>query len=229
VAPGSGIGRAGIRLGIPDGRGEYIGVGAAETGTGLGMAPLPHSMSEWARENVPLLTALSSVAALAVVFGAVGGAIPSALLPRASDAVLAAIPHFNAAVSATAIATILLGWRAISRGNVERHRNFMVTSFALFTAFLGAYLYRLIHVGTTEFPGPEAVYTYLYLPFLGIHILLAILCLPFVFYALLLAATRPFEELYHTRHAQVGLVAAVLWLISFTMGIGVYVMLYHAF
>ena len=186
-------------------------------------------MSEWARENVPLLTAICSVAALAVVFGAVGGAIPSALLPRASDAVLAAIPHFNAAVSATAIVTILLGWRAISRGNVERHRNFMITSFALFTAFLAAYLYRLIHVGTTAFPGPEAVYTYLYLPFLGIHVLLAIVCLPFVFHALLLAATRPYEELYHTRHAQVGLVGAVLWLISFTMGIGVYVMLYHAF
>ncbi|WP_435075698.1 DUF420 domain-containing protein [Halorubrum sp. HHNYT27] len=186
-------------------------------------------MSAWARENVPLLTAVSSVVALALVFGAVGGVIPSALLPRASDAVLAAIPHFNAAVSATAIVTILLGWRAISRGNVRRHRAFMLTSVGLFAAFLSAYLYRLIHVGTTEFPGPEAVYTYLYLPFLGIHILLAILCLPFVFYALLLAATRPFSALYHTRHSQVGFVAAVLWLVSFSMGIGVYIMLYHAF
>ncbi|MDZ5810895.1 DUF420 domain-containing protein [Halorubrum sp. AD140] len=186
-------------------------------------------MFEWARENVPLLTALCSVVALAAVFGAVGGAIPSAVLPRASDAALAAIPHFNAAVSATAIATILFGWRAISRGNVRRHRALMLTSFGLFVAFLAAYLYRLIHVGTAEFPGPETAYTYLYLPFLGIHILLAIACVPFVFHALLLAATRPYEELYHTRHAQVGLVAAVLWLISFTMGIGVYVMLYHAF
>jgi len=186
-------------------------------------------MSEWARENVPFVTALLSVVALSLVFGAVGGVIPSALLPRASDAVLAAIPHFNAAVSATAIVTILLGWRAIARGNVARHKALMLTSFALFTAFLGAYLYRLIHVGTAEFPGPETVYTFLYLPFLAIHILLAIVCVPFVFYALLLAATRPYTELYHTRHAQVGLVAAVLWLISFTMGIGVYLMLYHVF
>ena len=201
----------------------------AETGTGLGVASLCIPMSEWARENVPLLTAVCSVVALALVFGAVGGVIPSALLPRASDAVFAAIPHFNAVVSASAIATILLGWRAISRGNVRRHRAFMLTSFGLFAAFLSAYLYRLIHVGTTPFPGPETVYTYLYLPFLAIHILLAILCLPFVFYALLLAATRPYEELYHTRHAQVGFVAAVLWLVSFTMGIGVYAMLDHAF
>jgi putative membrane protein len=186
-------------------------------------------MSEWARENVPLLTALLSAAALALVFGAVGGAIPSGVLPRASDSVLAALPHLNAVISAAAIATILLGWRAIARGNVRRHRALMLTSFGLFVAFLLSYLYRLILVGTAEFPGPETVYTYVYLPFLAIHILLAILCVPFVFYALLLAATRPYQELYHTRHSQVGFVAAVLWLISFTMGIGVYVMLYHAF
>jgi putative membrane protein len=186
-------------------------------------------MSDWARENVSVLTALASVVALALVFAAVGGVVPSSLLPRASDAVLAAIPHFNAAVSATAIATIVLGWREISRGNVTRHRNFMVASFALFAAFLGAYLYRLIHVGTTEFPGPEVVYSYVYLPFLAVHILLAIVCIPFVFHALLLAATRPFEDLYHTRHSQVGFVGAVLWLISFTMGIGVYLMLYHLY
>jgi len=199
------------------------------TGTGLGVAPVRSDMSEWARENVPLLTALLSVAALALVFGAVGGAIPSTVLPRASDSVLAALPHLNAAISATAIATILLGWRAISRGNVRRHRAFMLSSFALFAAFLASYLYRLILVGTAEFPGPEAVYSYVYLPFLAVHILLAIACLPFVFYALLLAATRPIEDLYHTRHARVGFVAAVLWLISFTMGIGVYLMLYHLF
>ena len=186
-------------------------------------------MSEWARENVPTLTALLSAAALALVFGAVGGAIPSSVLPRASDAVLETLPHLNAVISVAAIATILLGWRAISRGNVRRHRAFMLSSFGLFVAFLGGYLYRLILVGTAEFPGPEIVYTYVYLPFLAIHILLAIACVPFVFYALLLAATRPYEDLYHTRHAQVGSVAAVLWLISFTMGIGVYLMLHHAF
>ncbi len=181
------------------------------------------------RDHVPLATAVASAVALALVFGAVGGVIPSSVLPRASDAVIAAIPHLNAAISATAIITILLGWRAIARGNVRQHRAFMLTSFGLFVAFLAAYLYRLILVETTAFGGPDAVYTYLYLPFLGIHILLAIVCVPFVFYALLLAATRPPEELYHTRHAQAGSVAAVLWLISFAMGIGVYILLYHLY
>ena len=186
-------------------------------------------MTDWARENVPLLTGVLSVVALALVFGAVGGVIPSSFLPRASDTVLDAIPHLNAVISASAIITIILGWRAISRGNVHRHRAFMLASFVLFAAFLVGYLYRLILVGTIEFPGPETVYTLVYLPFLTIHILLAIVCIPFVFYALLLATTRPYEELYHTRHAQVGMVGAVLWLISFSMGIGVYLLLHHAY
>ena len=186
-------------------------------------------MNDWARENVPLLTGVLSAVALALVFGAVGGVIPNSFLPRASDAVLDAIPHLNAVISASAIVTILLGWRAIARGNVRRHRAFMLASFALFSAFLVGYLYRLILVGTVAFPGPEAVYTFVYLPFLAVHILLAIVCIPFVFYALLLAATRPYKELYHTRHAQVGMVGAVLWLISFSMGIGVYLLLHQIY
>jgi len=186
-------------------------------------------MNDWARDNVPLLTALLSVVSLGLVFGAVGGVIPESVLPRASDAVLDAIPHLNAVISATAIATIILGWRAISRGEVKRHRAFMLTSFGLFAAFLVGYLYRLIVVGTVEFPGPETVYTFVYLPFLGIHILLAIVCIPFVFYALLLASTRPYTDLYDTAHARAGFVAAILWLISFAMGIGVYLMLHHIY
>jgi putative membrane protein len=105
----------------------------------------------------------------------------------------------------------------------------MLTSFGLFVAFLAGYLYRLVLVGTATFPGPEIVYTYVYLPFLAIHILFAIVCVPFVFHALFLAATRPYEELYTTRHAQVGLVGASLWLVSFAMGIGVYLMLYQLY
>jgi len=125
----------------------------AETGSRLGDPFVSSTMTDWARENVPLLTGVLSVVALALVFGAVGGVIPSSFLPRASDTVLDAIPHLNAVISASAIITIVLGWRAISRGNVHRHRAFMLASFVLFAAFLVGYLYRLILVGTIEFPG----------------------------------------------------------------------------
>lgn len=182
-----------------------------------------------ARENVPLLTALLSIVSLALVFGAVGGAIPASVLPHPGAAVIAAIPHVNAGISVLAIGTISLGWRAIRRGNVTRHRALMGTSFLLFATFLGLYLYRLVVAGTTTFDGPGGIVTTAYFAFLAIHILLAIVCIPLLFYALLLASTRPVPEIYETAHRRVGRIAAPLWLISFAMGIGVYVMLYHLF
>lgn len=179
-----------------------------------------------ARERVPALTGLLTLVSLALVFGAVGGAIPAALLPHAPDSVVAAIPHLNALVSAVAIATIVGGVRAIRRGNVERHRRLMVTTFALFGTFLALYLYRVALEGPTDFAGPAVVETYVYFPVLAIHILLAIAAIPAVYYTLLLAVSYPVSELPQTNHPRAGKVAATLWLVSFTLGIVVYAMLY---
>ena len=63
------------------------------------------------REHVPILTATLSVASLALVFGAVLGAIPADALPHA-PAFVAVVPHLNAAISVAAIGTIAVGWRA---------------------------------------------------------------------------------------------------------------------
>ncbi|GAB6880608.1 DUF420 domain-containing protein [Halorubrum gandharaense] len=186
-------------------------------------------MRQWVRDNVRLVTGVLSVVALALVFGAAGGAIPSTVVPHPGETVLDAIPHLNAVISATAIVTIGLGWRTIRRGEVARHRALMGTSFALFATFLVFYLWRLVIRGTAEFPGPDAVYQFVYLPFLTVHILLAVVCIPFVFHALTLAATHSPRELYDTAHARSGRIAASLWVISFAMGIGVYVMLHHLF
>jgi len=178
------------------------------------------------REQVPALTGVLTVVSLALVFGAVGGVIPNALLPRAPEAVLEAIPTVNALVSAAAIGTIVAGIRAIRRGEVDRHRQLMVATFGLFVAFLVLYLYRVTLVGPTEFAGPAVVETYVYFPLLAIHILLAIVAIPAVYYTLLLAASYPISELSRTNHPRAGKVAATLWLVSFSLGIVVYAMLY---
>ncbi|MBX0303407.1 DUF420 domain-containing protein [Haloarcula salinisoli] len=178
------------------------------------------------REQVPALTGVLTVVSLALVFGAVGGAIPSALLPRVPDSVLGAIPTVNAVISAAAIGTIVAGIRAIRRGDVERHRRLMVATFGLFVAFLVLYLYRVTLLGPTDFAGPAVVETYVYFPLLAIHILLAIVAIPAVYYTLLLAASYPVSELSRTNHPRAGKVAATLWLISFSLGIVVYLMLY---
>ena len=178
------------------------------------------------KENVPAVAAVLSVVSLALVFAAVLRLIPASLLPHAGDAIVAAIPHVNAAISALALVVIGGAWRAIRRGNVARHRRGMLAGVGLFAAFLVLYLYKVILEGPTEFAGPAAVDTYLYLPALAVHILLAVVCVPLLYYVLLLALTRPVGEIPSTNHLRIGRVAASLWLISFALGILVYLLLY---
>ncbi|QCC47094.1 DUF420 domain-containing protein [Halobellus limi] len=179
-----------------------------------------------ARDHVLGLTAVLSVVSLAAVFAAVGGVVPASLLPVVPDAVVEAIPHVNAVLSTTALVTIVLGVRFIRRDDVRRHRAMMLATLALFVAFLVLYLYRISLEGATEFLGPEAVYQFVYLPTLAVHVALAIACIPLLYYVLLLALSRPVAELYETPHRRVGRVAAALWFVSFALGDVVYVLLY---
>jgi putative membrane protein len=179
-----------------------------------------------ARDHVPGLAATLTVVSLVLVFGAALGAVPRTVLPQAPEAVFAAIPHVNAVVSTVAIGTILLGVRAIRRGNWRRHRAFMLASLALFAVFLALYLYKVSVQGPAPFPGPDAVYRFVYLPTLAVHVLLAIVCLPLLYYVVLLALTHSVSELKGTAHARIGRVAASLWLVSFVLGNVVYAFLY---
>ncbi|WP_255168165.1 DUF420 domain-containing protein [Natrononativus amylolyticus] len=182
------------------------------------------------RERVPLLTGLLSVVSLALVFSAAGGVIPSSAVPAPPEWVLDAIPAINAAISLVAIGTILAGWRAVRRRRIDRHRTLMLVSVALFATFLVLYLYRLVVVGgAAEFTGPDAVYRFVYLPVLGVHMLLAIVCIPLLYYVLLLAASHSIAELPRTRHPTIGRIAAALWLVSFALGTVVYVLLHQLY
>jgi putative membrane protein len=186
-------------------------------------------MNRTARKHVPALTAVLSVVSLALVFAAALGVVPRGALPQAPAAVLAAIPHVNAAISAVAIVVIAGAWRAIRRGNVDRHRAGMLAGLVLFVAFLALYLYKVALEGPTQFPGPAAVERFVYLPLLAVHVLLAVVCIPLLYYVLLLALTRPVGALPETNHPRVGRVAASLWLISFFLGVVVYLLLYVAY
>ncbi len=185
-------------------------------------------MQAYARDHVGGVAALLSVVSLALVFGAVLGYVPDTLLPRI-DPLIAIIPHLNVAVSAAAIVTILAGVRAIRRRDIDRHRKLMLASAGLFAVFLVLYLYRISLEGPSEFPGPDTIYQFVYLPMLAIHIIFAVIAVPFVYYVLLLALTRPVSALSETPHARVGRVAATLWLVSFALGISIWLMLYILF
>lgn len=180
------------------------------------------------RENVPAVAAVLSLVSLGLVLGTAGGLVPGDRLPQ-FDPLLDVIPHLNALLSATAIVVILAGLREIRRGNVRRHRRAMLSGFALFATFLVLYLYRVAVRGPTHFDGPGWLATYLYVPILAIHILLAVVCVPLLYYVALLAISRPVAEIPLTRHRAVGRVTAVLWLLSFGLGIVVYGLLYWVY
>lgn len=179
-----------------------------------------------ARNHVPALTAVLTAVSLTLVFGAILGVVPRSSIPRVPESAILAVPHVNAVISTTAIVTILVGVRFIRRGDIAKHRRMMLVSLVLFVSFLTLYLYRIAVSGTTEFGGPNGVYQFVYLPTLAIHIVLAIACIPLLYYVLLLAMTRPVADLYGTSHKRVGRLAATLWLISFFLGDVVYVLLY---
>lgn len=183
-------------------------------------------MENRVRRHVPSLTAALTIASLVLVVSAVRGLVPRAALPRAPDALLAAIPSINATISVVAILVILAGVRAVRRGDVARHRRLMLTAFGLFLAFLVLYLYRVSLEGPTHFAGPEWVTTFVYYPVLAVHMGLAVVCLPLLYYVLLLAYSYPVAELRRTNHPRVGRVAAALWLVSFALGVVVYLLLY---
>ena len=182
-----------------------------------------------AREHAVAVSASLSAVALALVFAVALELVPGGSLPRAPDAVLAAVPHVNAVLSLAAIATISLGVRFARRAQYGRHRVAMLAATALFATFLVLYLYRVAILGPTHFAGPTTVERFVYLPLLVVHVSLAVVCVPLVIYALTLATTRPLGDLFETRHARVGRVAASLWVVSFALGVVVYAMLYHLY
>jgi putative membrane protein len=182
-------------------------------------------MESWARENVAGLTGVLSAVSLALVFGAALQVLPVESLP-APEGLLGAIPHLNAVISTAAIVTILLGVRYARRGAYDRHRTMMLASLALFAAFLVLYLYRVAVRGPTDFAGPALIERFVYYPVLGVHVLLAVVCVPLLYYVLLLALTRPISEVFSTPHRRIARVAASLWLVSFVLGNVVYLLLY---
>ncbi len=186
-------------------------------------------MRAFIRSNLIPTTIVIAGLAIFLVVAAVQQLIPPAILPTAPEFVLQFIPHANVLVSLLAITTIIRGWYWITNADIQRHRQSMLLATALFATFLVLYLYRIIHVGPTEFTGPTVIYHYLYLPILAIHITLAIICIPLVTYALLIALTYPHQKITDTPHPTIGRIAASLWLISYTLGITVYGFLHIAY
>ncbi|MBI4279076.1 MAG: DUF420 domain-containing protein [Armatimonadetes bacterium] len=174
----------------------------------------------------------ATVVITAAAYAALGFALtrrPPAHLAPALAQVVALLPHVIAVINTAALACLLLGWRAVRRGDVGAHRRYMLAATALISAFLVLYVTRVSLGGVKAFPGPRDVYRYLYLPALSIHVLLSILSVPPVVYNVVVGLTHDVAAIPQTRHPGVGRVAVRLWGVSLALGLLVYVMLNHVY
>ncbi len=171
---------------------------------------------------------LGTAAITVAVYGVLGLALsgePPAHLPPGVAAALGVVPLVIAVVNASALLFLFSGWRAIRAGRVGAHRRDMLAAAAFISLFLLLYVTRVALGGTKAFPGPAVVRTYIYLPVLAVHIVLSILSVPLVVHNLLVGLTSPPREIARTRHPRIGRWAVLLWSVSLTLGIVVYLLL----
>jgi len=179
-----------------------------------------------ARSYPRATVALLSVVGYALVIGTFVGALPASIFPTLNQAQVDLLSHAIAGINTVATTLLVLGWKWIREGEVEKHRKAMGSAFGLILVFLVLYLTKIGGGGTKEMVGaPELVY-YAYLLMLAIHIVLSVVAVPVVLYALVLGLTHTPRELREeTPHKTVGRIAAGSWILSLTLGVVTYVLL----
>ncbi|MEZ4366213.1 MAG: DUF420 domain-containing protein [Kofleriaceae bacterium] len=130
-------------------------------------------------------------------------------------------PAINAVLNATAAVLLVVGKRAITRGDRDGHRRVMVAAFVTSSVFLASYLARFAISGTHRYPGDGAD-KLLYLVILFSHMVLAIALVPLVLRSLLLAYRQRFVE-----HRRLVRWTWPIWMYVSVTGVAVYLMLYQ--
>jgi putative membrane protein len=179
-----------------------------------------------ARSYPRATVAVLSIVGYALVIGTFAGVIPAAAFPTLSQAQVELFSHAIAAINTVATILLVLGWKWIREGQVDKHRKAMGSAFGLILVFLVLYLLKIGGGGTKEMVGaPELVY-YAYLLMLAVHILLSVVSVPVVLYALVLGLTHSPRELREeTPHRTVGRIAAGSWILSLSLGVVTYLLL----
>jgi putative membrane protein len=132
-----------------------------------------------------------------------------------------ALPTVNATLNAASATLVVLGFRAIRRGDRRRHRALMIAALACSAVFLAGYLTRMALTGTHRFPG-EGALRLVYLAVLASHTVLAAVVAPLVLRTVFLALRARFPD-----HRRIARATLPVWLYVSLTGVVVYVMLYH--
>lgn len=129
------------------------------------------------------------------------------------------LPAVNAGLNAASAVCLVLGFAAIRRGAVARHRTLMSGAFALSTLFLLGYITHHALHGDTRFVG-EGWVRGSYLVVLASHVVLSVVALPLVLLTFFLSLTGRF-----TAHRRLARFTLPVWLYVSVTGVLVFVML----
>jgi uncharacterized membrane protein YozB (DUF420 family) len=136
---------------------------------------------------------------------------------------LASLPALNAILNTASAVLVVLGYRAIRRLQIERHRKLMLSAAAVSALFLVSYLTYHAQVGSVRFTA-QGIPRAIYFPVLISHTILAVATLPLVLRTLYLGWKRRDD-----RHRRIARWTLPIWLYVSVTGVVVYVMLYHLY
>lgn len=129
------------------------------------------------------------------------------------------LPMLNAIFNSFTFLFLLAAWIYIKKGNVVRHRKFIIAAFTTTTLFLITYLsYHYLTVETSY--GGDGFLKYVYYFVLFTHIVLAAVIVPMV----LTTVAHAINGL-HEKHRRIARWTMPLWLYVSITGVLVYVLL----
>ena len=127
----------------------------------------------------------------------------------------------NALLNATSACALLIGYRAVKRRDLHRHRAAMVTAVTASGVFLVLYITRFLLTGTHEVDAAGWKRS-AYLAILVSHMVLAATVAPLVLRLLYLVMKRRYRA-----HARLARWTLPVWAYVSVTGLVVYVLLYH--
>ena len=133
------------------------------------------------------------------------------------------IPHVNAALNILSVFFLLLGYKFIRAGNMEKHKLCMLTAVIISALFLIGYVIYKLNSGFAKFGG-EGIIRSMYFTLLIIHVIGAISIVPLVPLTLFRALTGNFEK--HKRFARW---TWPIWVFVGVSGVVVYIMAIHLY
>jgi uncharacterized membrane protein YozB (DUF420 family) len=139
------------------------------------------------------------------------------------DHIIPYLPHFQAALNASATLLLSTGYYFIRNRNARAHRFCMISALAISAVFMVSYLTYHAHVGYMPFTG-QGMIRPVYFTMLASHVILAAVIIPLVLSTVFLAIRGKFDQ-----HPRVARWTLPLWLYVSVSGVLIYILGFHIY